>query len=138
MKLNRSKLSAVLFCLALAATSLPSFGQPVIGQPAGRRAQRRNAGDGAFKQRRQQVLKQLGEKRFELAQILQAANPDRGAVQAKLGEIVELERQRQEIQVDAFFQAKQTMPPQQFENYKKKLIQSLMGAGKRADRSDED
>lgn len=138
MKLNRSKLAVWLFGLVLVTTSLPSFGQPVIGQPGGRRAQRRNAGDGAFKQRRQQVLKQLGEKRFELAQILQAANPDRGAVQAKLSEIVDLERQRQEILVDAFFQAKQTLPPQQFENYKRKVVQSLMGAGKRAERSDDD
>ncbi len=138
MKLNWSKLSALLLGFAVVATSLPSFGQPVIGQPAGRRAQRRGAGDGALKQRRQQLLRQLGEKRFELAQILQAANPDRGAIQAKLAEIVDLERQRQETLVDAFFQAKQTMPPQQFENYKRKLIQSLMGAGKRGDRTDED
>jgi Spy/CpxP family protein refolding chaperone len=136
MSRGSAKTYIILAVCSLLCLARPSLAQPVEGNNP-RRLQRRTQAD-SVQQKKQLLLKQLGEKRLELAQILQAENPDRGAVQVKLSEIVELERQRQEVLVDAFFQAKQTMPPRQFENYKRRLIQSLMGPGRRGEKSNED
>jgi hypothetical protein len=73
MSRGSAKTYIILAVCSLLCLARPSLAQPVEGNNP-RRLQRRTQAD-SVQQKKQLLLKQLGEKRLELAQILQAENP---------------------------------------------------------------
>lgn len=79
-----------------------------------------------FEGRSQDVLVRLSQRRVELAELLKRDDVDKATVKAKIHEILALEKQRQELMVDEYFEAKAKLPPQQFVNFRGRILRGLL------------
>lgn len=64
----------------------------------------------------------LESRRLELAQILRQDNPEKEAVKGKLDEILDLERERQQLNVDLIFESKSQLSPAQWGPFRRRLL----------------
>jgi hypothetical protein len=79
-----------------------------------------------YEARRQDIAMRLQQRRLELANLLRRDDPVKPTIQAKLGEIMELERERQELFIDEIFDAKAQMKPAQWRAFRDRLLRPLV------------
>ena len=79
-----------------------------------------------FQGRVQDVQIKLEARRVELAQLLQQDNTEKEAVKSKLGEILELEKERQSLSVDQIFECKGQLSPAQWGPYRRRLVRLFL------------
>ena len=79
-----------------------------------------------YEARRQDIALRLQQRRLELANLLRRDDPVKPTIQAKLGEIMELERERQELFIDEIFDAKAQMKPAQWRAFRDRLLRPLV------------
>ena len=87
-----------------------------------------------FEGRRQDLTLRLSQRRLELAQMLQKDDADKAAVRIKVQEIMDLERQRQELFVDEYFEARSKLSPAQWNAFRRRVLRSMIGGGSGAGR----
>lgn len=79
-----------------------------------------------FEARRQDLTLRLGQRRLELANMLRNDAGDKASVKSKLQEIMEIERERQDLFVDEYFEARQLLKPQQWNLYRRRVLRHLL------------
>lgn len=68
------------------------------------------------------VQMKLEGRRLELAQLLRQDNVEKDAVKSKLDEILDLERERQQLNVDLIFESKSQLSPAQWGPFRRRLV----------------
>ena len=130
-------LKPVALALSLFLLGSVAYAEPdslVKDHVGGGRAAKLRALHDQFEGRRQDVVMRLSQRRLELAQLLRRDDVDKGTIKSKIAEILDLERQRQELFVDEFFEAKTQLNQKQFGLFRQKVLRSLIG-GNRAQRN---
>jgi uncharacterized membrane protein len=89
-----------------------------------------------YEGRRQDVQLRLQTRRLELAQMLRQDGADKPALQNKLDEILELEKQRQHLFLDEIFEAKTQLSAEQWGPFRQRVLRHLLedhrpGGGRR-------
>ncbi|MFN8609925.1 MAG: periplasmic heavy metal sensor [Vulcanimicrobiota bacterium] len=79
-----------------------------------------------FEGRLQDLQMRLEERRLELAQMIRSDNADKATVKAKLDEIINLERERQQLFVDQLFEAKGQLSRAQWGPFRQKVLRHLL------------
>jgi len=82
-----------------------------------------------FERRRRDLEWAMRAKRLELATMMRTSAPDRKKLEAKVQELVELERRRQFLMLDEFFEVKKILSPQQFELFRERIANVVAGEG---------
>jgi Spy/CpxP family protein refolding chaperone len=68
----------------------------------------------------------LKKKRFELADELQKAEPDRKKIDAKINEMLGMERKHYKLIIDEYFEIKKVLTPQQSQIFLRRFVRSMM------------
>ena len=68
----------------------------------------------------------LESRRLELAQLLQQDDTEKEALQGKLAEILDLEKERQNLSLDQIFECKQQLTPAQWGPYRRRLLRFFL------------
>jgi hypothetical protein len=84
-----------------------------------------------FEGRLQDVQMRLQGRRLELAQMIRSDNTDKATVKAKLDEIIELERERQQLFVDQLFEAKGQLSQAQWGPFRQRVLRHLLQSDRR-------
>lgn len=79
-----------------------------------------------FEDRQEDVSFSIKEKKFELVKLFREATPDRKKIEAKLNEIIELERARQRLYLDEFFQVREILTPEQVKIFTRQTMRALI------------
>ncbi len=79
-----------------------------------------------YEARRQDIALRLQQRKIELANLLRRDDPSKATLQAKVGEIMELEKERQELGIDELFDAKAQMKPAQWRVFRDRLMHSIV------------
>ena len=125
-------LALIAFALTGSVWAQPELGTeqvaPSVGQTQGRKGDRQQLRNlhQKFEARRQEVLIRLSQRRVELAEMLRRDDSDKTTVKNKIHEILALERQRQELMVDEYFDAKNKLSPAQFETLRGRVLRGLL------------
>ncbi len=85
-----------------------------------------------FESERQEHSQRLRAQKIELMKLISVDSPNEEHIKKKLEQILETERQRQELFVDEMFAVKDSMSEQQWRDYRRTLILMMMNknAGK--------
>jgi len=147
--MNRGRLFIVMFLTVLVLTALPADSpvyaekerdatpQPSLSPPCGDREKggmNLNAEQKeklmkirkGFEDRQEDVSFSIKEKKFELVKLFREATPDRKKIEAKLNEIIELERARQRLYLDEFFQVREILTPEQVKIFTRQTMRALI------------
>ena len=122
---NRWKIAvvaAVLACSAL-AQALPEEESLQLSPPQARALKRIRS---RFEGRLQDLQMQLEGRRLELAQMIRSDSADKASVKAKLDEIINLERERQQLFVDQLFEAKGQLSSAQWGPFRQRVLRRLL------------
>lgn len=104
--------------------ALPPEEEPLqLSQPQTRALRRIRA---RFEGRLQDLQLRLEGRRLELAQMIRSDAADKATVRAKLDEIINLERERQQIFVDQLFEAKGQLSPAQWGPFRQRVLRRLL------------
>lgn len=76
--------------------------------------------------KRQDLQIRLQGKRLELAKLIRDDAVEKSQVQAKLDEILNLERQRQQVFLDEIFEAKGQLSPAQWGPFRQRVLRNLL------------
>lgn len=79
-----------------------------------------------FEGRLQDVQMRLEGRRLELAQMIRSDNADKATVKAKLDDIINLERERQQLFVDQLFEAKGQLSQAQWGPFRQRVLRHLL------------
>ena len=123
--INRWKVAlvvAVLVCSAV-AQALPEEESLQLSPPQARALKRIRA---RFEGRLQDLQLQLQGRRLELAQMIRSDSAEKASVKAKLDEIINLERERQQIFVDQLFEAKGQLSSAQWGPFRQRVLRRLL------------
>lgn len=114
--------AAVLACCAV-VQALPEDEPLQLSPPQARSLKRIRA---RFEGRLQDLQMQLEGRRLELAQMIRSDSAEKPAVKAKLDEIINLERERQQIFVDQLFEAKGQLSSAQWGPFRQRVLRRLL------------
>ena len=112
-----------LLCTSL-ARALPEEDGPLRLSPRQSRALRQIRS--RFEGQLQDLQMRLEGRRLELAQMVRSDGADKASVKAKLDEIINLERERQQIFVDQLFEAKGQLSAQQWGPFRQRVLRHLL------------
>ena len=86
-----------------------------------------------FEGRRQDVQLKLQSRRLELARLLREDSTEKEVLRQKLDEILDLERQRQQLFLDEIFEARGKLTPAQWGPFRRRVLRHLLqeGGGRR-------
>lgn len=79
--------------------------------------------------RRQDLQLKLQGRRLELARLLREDATEKATLQAKLDEILDLERQRQQLFLDEIFEARGQLTPAQWGPFRRRVLRHLLQDG---------
>lgn len=79
-----------------------------------------------FEDKQDDVNFSIREKKMELAKLFREASPDRKKLEGKLNEIIELERTRQRLYLDEFFQVREILTPEQVKIFTRQTMRALL------------
>lgn len=79
-----------------------------------------------FEGRLQDLQMKLEGRRLELAQMIRSDSVDKASVKAKLDEIINLERERQQIFVDQLFESKGQLSAEQWGPFRQRVLRHLL------------
>lgn len=79
-----------------------------------------------FEGRLQDLQLRLEGRRLELAQLIRSDGADKASVKAKLDEIINLERERQQLFVDQLFEAKGQLSARQWGPFRQRVLRHLL------------
>ena len=79
-----------------------------------------------FEGRLQDLQMRLEGRRLELAQMIRSDGADKASVKAKLDEIINLERERQQLFVDQLFESKGQLSAQQWGPFRQRVLRHLL------------
>jgi len=75
-----------------------------------------------YQDKRDEITLNMEEKKLELIKLLKQSKPNKWQIKKKLAEIVELEKSRQNLMVDEFFEVRSQLSPTQAIRFTHKLI----------------
>lgn len=118
----------IALLLALLAVA-PSMAQPPPGErmrlTATQKEQLREIRV-RYKQIRGPNQVNIKAKRLELMQLLSQDQPDKGAVNAKVAEIMQLQNAIQQSLVDEIFEVRSVLTPEQWRNLRSRMIDQML------------
>lgn len=79
-----------------------------------------------YEGKRQEARIEMQTRRLELVKLVRTQEPDKEAIKAKMREVLSLEGRRQELIVDEIFEAKKLLTPEQFQTYRRKVLQRML------------
>mgnify|MGYP000268167936 CR=1 FL=1 len=79
-----------------------------------------------FEEKRDDLFLKMQLKKLELVQLLKEEPPQKKKLQAKIDEIIELERDRQKLMIDEFFAVRKILKPQQAKHFTRRLIKLIL------------
>ena len=122
---NRWKVAVVALTLAVCgmAQARPEEEPLQLSPPQARSLKRIRA---RFEGRLQDVQMQLEGRRLELAQMIRSDSAEKATVKAKLDEIINLERERQQLFVYQLFEAKGQLRPAQWGQFRQRVLRRLL------------
>ena len=115
--------ATILSCLT-SARAIPPEDEPLQLSPPQARALKRIRSQ--YEGRIQDVQLRLQGRRLELAQMIRSDSADKATVKAKLDEIINLERERQQLFVDQLFDAKGQLSAEQWGPFRQRVLRRLL------------
>ncbi len=79
-----------------------------------------------FEEKMEDVRFELRKQRFELAYLLRQGEEDRNKIDAKIDEILVLEKKRHKMILDEYFEMKKILTPQQNRIFLRHMIRAMM------------
>lgn len=83
-----------------------------------------------------EIARRLGARRSELANLIRADEIDKAAVKAKLDEILNVERERQQLFLDEIFEFKGLLRPEQWGPFRQKVLDRMLRDRRHGPRQD--
>lgn len=123
---NRWKVAVIALLLAGSgmAWAEPPDDEPLqLSQPQTRALRRIRS---RYEGRLQDLQLRLQGRRLELAQMIRSDEAEKAAVKAKLDEIINLERERQQIFVDQLFESKGQLSASQWGPFRQRVLRRLL------------
>ncbi len=80
----------------------------------------------SYEDRQDDINFSMKEKKLELAKLFREAAPDRKKIEGKLNEVIELERARQRLYLDEFFQVREILSPEQVKIFTRQTMRALL------------
>lgn len=121
---TRWKVAVLILACAGLAQAIPPEDEPLqLSQPQTRALRRIRS---RYEGRLQDLQLRLQGRRLELAQIIRSDAADKATVKAKLDEIINLERERQQIFVDQLFEAKGQLSASQWGPFRQRVLRRLL------------
>jgi len=80
----------------------------------------------SFEDKQDDINFSIREKKLELAKLFREDSPDRKKLEGRLNEIIELERTRQRLYLDEFFQVREILTPEQVKIFTRQIMKALL------------
>lgn len=85
-----------------------------------------------YEGRLQDLRMKLEGRKLALAQLLSQDDVDKASAKALMDEILDLERQRQQVFLDELFEAREHLRPRQWGAYRRRVLRGLLGEGRQS------